>query len=59
MAPDTLNHWRRTIKQILTDLAAVPFPEVASHYKDHSQPRTTAKQLAAAALEIRTQMCET
>jgi XisI protein len=30
MDPDTLNHWRRTIKRILTDLAAVPFPEVVT-----------------------------
>jgi hypothetical protein len=30
MAPDTLKHWRRTIKQILTDLAAIPFPEVVT-----------------------------
>ncbi len=30
MDPDTLNHWRRTIKQILADLAAVPFPEVVT-----------------------------
>jgi XisI protein len=30
MDPDTLNHWRRTIKQILTDLAAIPFPEVVT-----------------------------
>ena len=30
MDPDTLNHWRRTIKQILTDLAAVPFPAVVT-----------------------------
>jgi XisI protein len=30
MDPNTLNHWRRTIKRILTDLAAVPFPEVVT-----------------------------
>ena len=30
MDPDTLNHWRRTIKKILTDLAAIPFPEVVA-----------------------------
>jgi hypothetical protein len=30
MDPDTLNHWRRTIKRILTDLAAIPFPEVVT-----------------------------
>ena len=30
MDPNTLNHWRRTIKQILTDLAAIPFPEVVT-----------------------------
>jgi hypothetical protein len=30
MDPDTLNHWRRTIKKILTDLAAIPFPEVVN-----------------------------
>ncbi len=30
MDPDTLNHWRRTIKQILADLAAIPFPEVVT-----------------------------
>jgi XisI protein len=27
---DTLNHWRRTIEKILTDLAAIPFPEVVT-----------------------------
>ena len=30
MDADTLNHWRRTIKKILTDLAAIPFPEVVN-----------------------------
>ena len=30
MDPDTLNHWRRTIKKSLTDLAAIPFPEVVT-----------------------------
>lgn len=30
MDPNTLNHWRSTIKRILTDLAAVPFPEVVT-----------------------------
>ena len=30
MDTDTLNHWRRTIKKILTDLAAIPFPEVVT-----------------------------
>jgi len=30
MEPNTLNHWRRTIKHILTDLAAIPFPEVVT-----------------------------
>jgi XisI protein len=30
MDTDTLNHWRRTIKRILTDLAAIPFPEVVT-----------------------------
>jgi hypothetical protein len=27
---DTLNHWRRTIKTILTGLATIPFPEVVT-----------------------------
>jgi hypothetical protein len=30
MDTETLNHWRRTIKKILTDLAAIPFPEVVT-----------------------------
>lgn len=30
MDPDTLNHWRQTIKKILTHLAAIPFPEVVT-----------------------------
>ena len=30
MDANTLNHWRRTIKTILTDLAAIPFPEVVT-----------------------------
>jgi hypothetical protein len=30
MDADTLNHWRRTIKKVLTDLAAIPFPEVVN-----------------------------
>jgi hypothetical protein len=30
MDTNTLNHWRRTIRRILTDLAAVPFPEVVT-----------------------------
>ena len=30
MDANTLNHWRRTIKRILTDLAAIPFPEVVT-----------------------------
>jgi hypothetical protein len=30
MDADTLNHWRRTIKKILSDLAAIPFPEVVT-----------------------------
>ena len=30
MDTDTLNHWRRNIKRILTDLAAIPFPEVVT-----------------------------
>jgi hypothetical protein len=30
MDADTLNHWRRTIKKTLTDLAGIPFPEVVT-----------------------------
>jgi len=30
MDTGTLNHWRRTIKRILADLAAIPFPEVVT-----------------------------
>jgi hypothetical protein len=30
MDTDTLNHWRRTIKKILADLAAIPFPDVVN-----------------------------
>jgi hypothetical protein len=30
MDTDTLNQWRRTIKRILSDLAAIPFPEVVT-----------------------------
>jgi hypothetical protein len=30
MEPNTLNQWRRTIRQILTELAAIPFPEVVA-----------------------------
>jgi hypothetical protein len=30
MDTDTLNHWRRTIKKILTEVAAIPFPEVVT-----------------------------
>jgi hypothetical protein len=30
MEPNTLNHWRRVIRHILTDLAAIPFPEVVT-----------------------------
>src|ERR1700733_10085893 len=30
MEPNTLNQWRRTIRQILTELAAIPFPEVVT-----------------------------
>jgi hypothetical protein len=30
MDTDTLIHWRGTIKKILSDLAAVPFPEVVN-----------------------------
>jgi hypothetical protein len=30
MDANTLNHWRQTIRRILTDLAAVPFPEVVT-----------------------------
>ena len=30
MDADTLNYWRRIIKKILTDLAAIPFPEVVN-----------------------------
>jgi len=30
MDTDTLNHWRQTIKRMLTDLAAIPFPEVVN-----------------------------
>lgn len=30
MDANTLNHWRRTIKKILADLAAIPFPEVVT-----------------------------
>jgi hypothetical protein len=29
MDTDTLNHWRQTIKRILRDLSAVPFPAFA------------------------------
>jgi hypothetical protein len=28
MDPATLNHWRRTVKEILAKLAAIPFPDV-------------------------------
>ncbi len=30
MDTDTLTHWRQTIKRMLTDLAAIPFPEVVT-----------------------------
>ena len=30
MDANTLNHWRQTIKKTLTDLAAIPFPEVVT-----------------------------
>ena len=30
MDADTLNHWRQTIKKILTDLVAIPFPDVVN-----------------------------
>ena len=30
MEPDTLNHWRPTIKKVLTELAAIPFPDVVT-----------------------------
>src|ERR1043165_5902399 len=30
MEPDTLNHWRHTIKKILAHLAAIPFPDVVT-----------------------------
>ena len=30
MDPNTLNQWRRTIKKSLTDVAAIPFPEVVT-----------------------------
>jgi hypothetical protein len=30
MDTDTLNHWRRTIKKSLADVAAIPFPEVVT-----------------------------
>jgi XisI protein len=30
MDTNALNHWRRTIKKILTDVAAIPFPEVVT-----------------------------
>jgi XisI protein len=30
MDPNTLNQWRRIIRKILTDLAAIPFPEVVT-----------------------------
>ena len=30
MDADSLNQWRRAIKRILTDLAAIPFPEVVT-----------------------------
>jgi hypothetical protein len=30
MDADTLSHWRRTIKKLLADLAALPFPEVVT-----------------------------
>ena len=30
MDTNTLNHWRQTIKKILTAVAAIPFPEVVN-----------------------------
>jgi hypothetical protein len=30
MDADTLNHWRRTIKGILSEVAAIPFPDVVN-----------------------------
>ena len=30
MDTETLSHWRRTIKKILSDLAAIPYPEVVN-----------------------------
>ncbi len=30
MDTNTLNHWRGSIKRILTDLAAIPFPDVVT-----------------------------
>ncbi len=30
MDTGTLNHWRQTIKRILSELAAIPFPEVVN-----------------------------
>src|SRR5262245_6214656 len=30
MDADTMNHWRQTIKKLLSDLAAIPFPEVVN-----------------------------
>ena len=30
MDTDILNHWRRTIKTVLADLAAIPFPELVN-----------------------------
>ena len=30
MDSDTLNHWRQTIKRILGELAAIPFPDVVN-----------------------------
>jgi hypothetical protein len=30
MDTDTLNYWRATIKKILADLAAIPFPDVVT-----------------------------
>lgn len=30
METDTLNYWRKTIKRVLTDLAAIPYPNVVN-----------------------------
>jgi hypothetical protein len=34
MDANTLTHWRQTIKKILSDLAAIPFPDVVHDRQD-------------------------